>query len=68
MAARSDGALRVRIRVRRNGEEAVMLVDAADEEALGHLVRELSIDGLVVGVEPTMDILEEAFKRAVLQS
>jgi ABC-2 type transport system ATP-binding protein len=68
MAARADGGVRVRIRLRRNGEEEVLLVEAAGEEELGNLVRELSSDGLVLGVEPTMDILEEAFKRAVLSS
>jgi len=68
MAVRAGGGLRVRIRVQRNGEEEMLVVDAADEEELGNLVRELSRDGLVLGVEPTMDILEDAFKRAVLSS
>jgi ABC-2 type transport system ATP-binding protein len=69
MAVRSDGALRVRIRIREDGgEERVLLFDAANEEALGMHVRELATRGLVVGVEPTMDVLEDAFKRAVLSS
>ena len=70
MAVGADGALRVRIRVRahESSEERVLLVDAANETELGHLIRDLSSDGLVVGVEPTMDVLEEAFKRAVLST
>lgn len=48
-----------------NGEW-VGVVDADDEALLGQAVRALAAQWLVVGIEPTMDSLEEAFKHAVL--
>jgi ABC-2 type transport system ATP-binding protein len=41
------------------------VVDVADHEALGVLVGALSREWLVVGVEPTVDALEAAFRDAV---
>ena len=46
--------------------EWVGVVDADDEATLGRAVRALAEECLVVGIEPTMDALEEAFKHAVL--
>ncbi|HKN50758.1 MAG TPA: hypothetical protein VJ010_11085, partial [Actinomycetota bacterium] len=48
--------------------EWVGVVDADDEATLGRAVRALAEEWLVVGIEPTMDALEEAFKHAVLGS
>ncbi|MGH9000732.1 MAG: ABC transporter ATP-binding protein, partial [Acidimicrobiia bacterium] len=44
----------------------VLAVDAENEEAVGTLVRHLAQRWLVLGVEPTMDALEDAFRRAVV--
>jgi ABC-2 type transport system ATP-binding protein len=45
----------------------MLLVDADDEIRVAALVRTLSNEGwAVLSVEPTMDVLEDAFKRAVL--
>jgi ABC-2 type transport system ATP-binding protein len=41
------------------------VVEAVDDERLGILVSELARDWLVVGVEPTVDQLEAAFRDAV---
>lgn len=46
--------------------ETVILVDAPDDVSVGTLVRRLSDDWSVLGVERTMDSLEEAFRNAVL--
>jgi hypothetical protein len=45
----------------------VMVVDADGDRSVGALVEDLVGAGWsVVGVEPTMDILEEAFRAAVI--
>jgi ABC-2 type transport system ATP-binding protein len=45
----------------------VMVVDGDSDARVGDLVRQLALDDwAVLSVEPTMDVLEEAFKRAVL--
>ena len=49
-----------------SGDDHVMVVEADGEDALGALVRDLAARWLVVGVEPTTDVLEDAFKRAVV--
>ena len=49
-----------------SGTDHVLVVEADSEEALGALVRDLAARWLVVGVEPTTDVLEDAFKRAVV--
>ena len=46
--------------------EYVLLVEAEDQRAVGALVAELAAAGWsVVGVEPTVDALEDAFRSAV---
>ena len=49
-----------------SGDDHVLVVEADGEDALGALVRDLAARWLVVGVEPTTDVLEDAFKRAVV--
>jgi len=43
-----------------------LVVDVVDDAALGAEVRRLSADWQVVGVEATTDVLEDAFRHAVL--
>jgi ABC-2 type transport system ATP-binding protein len=47
-------------------DEWLLVVDTKSRDVLGGLVRQLSEDWLVLGVEPTMDALEDAFRRAVV--
>jgi hypothetical protein len=48
------------------GDERVLVVDADNDGVVGALVARLAPDWLVLNVEATMDILEEAFRHAVL--
>lgn len=47
-------------------DEEVLVVNAEDEQSVGALVRSLARERLIVSVEPTTDVLEEAFRIAVL--
>jgi ABC-2 type transport system ATP-binding protein len=49
-----------------DGQGWSLVVDVADDAALGAEVRRLGAAWQVVGVEPTTDVLEDAFRRAVL--
>ena len=69
MVSARSGHLRVRIRVRSQdgSRHQEMVVDAESEAAVGAGVGELVAAGWsVVGVEPTTDALEEAFRNAVV--
>ena len=49
-----------------DGQGWSLVVDVADDAALGAQVRGLAGDWQVVGVEATTDVLEDAFRHAVL--
>jgi ABC-2 type transport system ATP-binding protein len=49
-----------------DGQGWSLVVDVVDDAALGAEVRRLSADWQVVGVEATTDVLEDAFRHAVL--
>jgi len=56
------------VHVQMGDGEWVGVVDADNEATLGRAVRAMAEKWLVIGIEPTMDALEDAFKHAVLGS
>jgi ABC-type uncharacterized transport system ATPase subunit len=51
----------------RIGDEYVLVVDGDDEGRIAALVRHLALDDWgILSVEPTLDVLEDAFRQAVL--
>jgi hypothetical protein len=68
MAGATGMGRQVRIRMQGRHSEEVKVVDAADDAAVGEVVADLVRSGwAVVGVEPTTDSLEDAFRAAVME-